>query len=42
MVNNAIILYLGFLVGLISQFEKPGHDLIKKSYIEICKNAHMH
>ena len=32
MANSALILYLGFLVGLISHFEKLGQrDLNKKS-----------
>ena len=36
-VLRAIILYLGFLVGLISQFKKLGkRDLNTKSYIKIC------
>ena len=34
----AIILYLGFLIGLISNFEKVGQrDLNKKNYAQICK-----
>ena len=34
----AIILYLGFLIGLNSNFEKLGqHDLNKKCYAQICK-----
>ena len=34
----AIILYLGFPIGLISNFEKLGqHDLNKKMYAPICK-----
>ena len=38
MANCVIILYLGFLVGLISQFEKLGqYDVNKKSKIKICK-----
>ena len=36
----AIILYLGFLIGLISNFEKLGQrDLNKKNYAQICKNV---
>ena len=34
----AIILYLGFLIGLISNFEKLGQcDLNEKIYAQICK-----
>ena len=34
----AIIFYLGFLIGLISNFEKLGQrDLNKKIYAQICK-----
>ena len=34
----AIILYLGFLIDLISNFEKLGqYDLNKKIYAQICK-----
>ena len=34
----AIILYLGFLIGLISNFEKLcQHDLNIKFYAQICK-----
>ena len=40
MANSAIILYLGFLVRLISQFEKLGQrDLNIKSYEKICKKC---
>ena len=36
--QTAIILYLGFLEGLISHFQKLGQrDLNKKDYIKICK-----
>ena len=36
----AIILYLGFLIDLISNFEKLGQsDLNKKSYAQICKKC---
>ena len=38
MADSAIILYLGFLEGLISYFEKIGQrDLNKKICIKICK-----
>ena len=38
MADSAIILYLEFLEGLISHFQKLGQrDLIKKIYIKICK-----
>ena len=34
----AIILYLGFLIGLISNFEKLGQrNLNEKFYAQICK-----
>ena len=34
----AIILYLGFIKGLISNFKKLGqHELNKKLYAQICK-----
>ena len=34
----AIILYLWFLIGLISNYEKLGQqDLTKKFYAQICK-----
>ena len=33
----AIILYLGFLIGLISYFEKLGQRDLKKIYAQICK-----
>ena len=34
----AIILYIGFLIGLISNFEKlDQRDLNKKNYAQICK-----
>ena len=37
----AIILYLGFLIGLISNFEKLGQrDLNKKIYAQICKKRY--
>ena len=40
MADSAIILYLGFLVGLISYFEKLGQrDLNKKNYVKICKKC---
>ena len=36
----AIILYLGFIIGLISNFEKLGQrDLNKKVYAQICKKC---
>ena len=38
MADSAIILYLGFLVGLISHFEKLAQqDLNKKNYVKICQ-----
>ena len=38
MAEMAIILYLGFIIGLISNFEKLGQrDLNKKIYAQICK-----
>ena len=41
MADSAIILYLGFLVGLISYIEKKSYqgesDLNKKNYVKICK-----
>ena len=40
MVEMAIILYLGFLKGLIYNFEKLGQrDLDKKFYAQICKKC---
>ena len=34
----AIILYLGFIIGLISNFEKMGQrNLNRKIYAQICK-----
>ena len=37
----AIILYLGFLIGLISKFEKLGQrNLNKKNYAQICKKTY--
>ena len=33
----AIILYLGFLIGLISNFEKLGQCDLNKVYAQICK-----
>ena len=41
MADSAIILYLGFLEGLISYFEKLGQcDLDKKCFMKIC-NKHI-
>ena len=38
----AIILYLGFPVGLISNFEKLGQrDVNKKMYAQICKKTYL-
>ena len=38
MADSAIILYLGFLEGFISYFEKLGQrDLNNKNFVKICK-----
>ena len=38
MADSAIILYLGFLVGLISYFEKLGQrNLNRNNYVKISK-----
>ena len=40
MADSSIILYLEFLEGLISYFQKLGQrDLNEKNYIKICKNV---
>ena len=40
MADNALILYLAFLKGLISHFKQLGQrDLNKKIYIKICKKC---
>ena len=41
MADSAIILYLEFLEGVISQFKKLGQcDLNKNIYIKICKKTY--
>ena len=43
MTDSTIILYLGFLIGFISHFEKLGqYDLNKKMYIKICNKLQYH